>query len=177
MPSFNPQAWQNYDLKNENQARDFLRQLSNWCIQMQMMSTIAGLLNTQGLLNVTALSNTSAAVSVTSGSSSLSCANATSVVARYSLGSGTPSTWTLTLSNVPVGVLVIVKVFNLSGGAVTVKISATDKNGTSVTPFAILSGGLATNMSTTGRSLANNTNQMYVGGLAALADELDLLAF
>ena len=45
MLSFNPLSWQNFDLRDPKEMRDFLKQLSQWAQSIQLAATLQGIIS------------------------------------------------------------------------------------------------------------------------------------
>lgn len=185
--NINPSTWASWDLRVQDKAfnlkmQNLLGQVSQFGLQVQsqlatLMSArgLAAILNGSGDLNAGSLAPVSTQTSVTT-NQTVNCSGATMVALYYQFNSGIPATWTLTMNNVPVAVPVLIWLFNNSGGAVTIKFAATDKNGTALSSVGIGGGGTF-NMVTAGLGAANGVTHAFAGGLFALAGQLNFLVF
>src|SRR5215469_12509889 len=187
-PTVLPSVLQNYDLTNTSGRKTFQFDLAQYLVQIQSIlqtvqnnlssaTYLASVLNGSGALSSTALvaPNIAATTTTANPTVTLACDNAVSVSMQIAANSGTSGSVKFNMTHLPVAAPVVLKIFNNSGVSLTIIVNATDKNGTSCASLAFVGSGAAISMGS-GRSLANATNQMYVGTLLALAGELDFIA-
>lgn len=155
MPIPDPKTWTSLNLMDQGQMQNFLQQLALWGTQLQ---SPAGLLNSNpGSVQGGAISTVSQYLNGVSGTQTVACANAASVMVEINFTGNV----TLALSNLSVGIPVVVKATNSGGVAHTLEMSATTGGGI---VYAISAKGSSlVDMVATGVSMNSGATNVFAG--------------
>lgn len=151
---------QNYDLKNPQNSSKFQADVANFLngllSQIQNPQWLAQILNSQAALGISSLQVVTQALGTVSTNQSVNCANAAMVAITF----GFSASITLSLTNLAGGVPVAIAVG--STGAFTLKVTATQPNGSAYTNVVFFQGGTQTNFSTTGWA-SSTASRIFLG--------------
>ena len=155
LPS-NPQTLANYDITKGDQAKIFVKKVSDLFLSIAQTLTPAGLaaiLNGNGLIQGTALTLVSTELGNVSVDQTVNCAGASAVTVFAN--NTAASTRTLTLNNLTIGVPVTLSLANTSGGSQLWMVKA---NTPASVAYAVTVGinSVSTSLSGAGFSVANN---------------------
>lgn len=124
LPS-NPQTLATYDITQSDQAKIFVKKVADLFQALSTAIGLSGILNGSNLLSSAALADSVNDLGVITTDQTVAVAGGQFVFVRLSSGVG--QTRTLTLSNLPQSAIVMINV-NVTAGALTLKLAATDTN-------------------------------------------------
>lgn len=169
--SFSPLLWKSFDISEKQHQQLFLGQLTDLLNFLNSAQGMATLLNGNSLLGATALSVSAKNLGNVTTNQTVDSSQAASIAGF--IGVNTNFSPTVTFINLTAGTPFSFRFSNTFSGAVTFKIAATNVAGSSYTVMAFTSSA-ATNMTSTGLSVAAGQSAMFSGAGYGLA--LDLLA-
>ena len=177
LPS-NPQTLASYDITKGDQAKIFVKKVSDLFQALSTSIGLAGILNGSGSVNGSALTAGSVPVSAlevatlralaVSTNQTLNCAGAYSVSVLITFSAAI----TLTLNNLGSAVPVCIRADNTTAGPLVIKCVATDPGATS---YAVSSsnGGTVTSFNSTGVSVAATSSRVWNGSAVPGGPNLD----
>jgi hypothetical protein len=181
LPS-NPQTLANYDITKSDQAKIFVKKVSDLFLAIVTASGLSSILNGAGLLLGTALGaatvlNTNLLIkSVDLGTvttnQTVDCVGATSVAVRLTIS--TAVNINLTLTHLALGVPVMINFNNLGGAPQTFGVLATQPGGTAYTAVFWKTSTALTNMTSIGLSVASG-GSIISSGAAVPTSNWDLM--
>jgi hypothetical protein len=169
LPS-NPQTLANYDITKSDQAKIFVKKVSDLFQALSTAIGLTGILNGSGFLQTSSLQIKSVELGAVSTNQTVECLGATSVAVHFTSAVAV----TLTLAHLALGVPVMIWFGNTSGGAVTIFVAATQPGGTAYTGVFWKSSTALTNMTSTGLSIAGGAQAISSGSSAPIPPNWDL---
>lgn len=175
LPS-NPQILANYDITNGDQAKVFVKKVSDLFLSISQTLTplgLASILNGSGDLANTASTTVNFSNPSASTNQTVSSAFAERVVINLAIS----ASLTLNITNLDNSVPVFIRVNNTTGGNLTFKIAGTNAAAVAFTSVLgiFVNGGTEANMTTTGMTLATTQTQ-YFQGMALSGTNLFLMS-
>lgn len=170
LPS-NPQTLANYDITKGDQAKIFVKKVSDLFLSIAQTLTPAGLaaiLNGSGLLQTGALQVKSVYLGTITTNQTIECVGASSV-SIYG-GVSTAFSPTLTLAHLSLGVPVTIAFGNTSGGNITLKVAVTQPGGTAYTDVLWKLSTGQVDMTATGVVVSTGTNVIAAGAAVPLTN-------
>src|SRR5271166_18480 len=173
MAANNPSVWASVKLFLKNPQFDstmqyFLSQISQFGVQVQAQLTtlssasgLATILNGSSLLLSTALESSLNDLGSPAGNSSINTKSAAIVVARLSWT--TAANWTLTISNLTLGSIVLFRLQNVSGAGRTFTVTANTPASVAYSPINVFTSAAAAVNLTGGAAIANNGSITAIG--------------
>ena len=161
LPS-NPATLANYDITKSDQAKIFVKRVSDLFLALSTSSALSGILNGSGTVSEGALITQQSNLGSVSTNQTVNCVNATSVFVNLNYTAAI----TLNLTNLAAGASVFVRATNTTGGALILKFAGTGATGGALSAgvFAVfVVQGAETNMGTTGQSLNAGVTEYYFG--------------
>jgi hypothetical protein len=169
LPS-NPQTLANYDITKSDQAKIFVKKVSDLFQALSTATGLSGILNGAGFLQTSSLQTKSVSmVSVTS-NQTVECAGATSVAVLLQINSTVNVTLTLAHLGLAVPTTIWLSWAAGVGAASTIKVAATQPGGTAYTDVLWVNNTTAVDMTATGISLAANNNVIASGAAIPLTN-------
>jgi hypothetical protein len=171
LPS-NPATLANFDITKGDQAKVFVKKVSDLFQALSTATQLAGILNGSGVVSgsalvagsvpETALTSVQTNLGSVSTNQTVNCANASSVFVNFNYTAAI----TLNLTNLAAAAWVFIRATNTTGGALVLKMAGTGAAGSALTGgvFAVfVVQGVETNMGTTGQSLNAGVTEYYSG--------------
>jgi hypothetical protein len=154
--SVNPLVFKSMSLATSQDQSKFLLDLSLLLSQMTNALNAAG--NSAGTVNGGSLTITDKALGTVSTAQTVPCANACFVTVSLTMSASV----TLTLSNLQVGIPVVIKVS--ATGSFTLKMAATTPSGTAYAISGITTAGTTVNFVSTGVGFSSTVSAVLTGG-------------
>lgn len=171
LPS-NPQTLSTYDITKSDQAKIFVKKVSDLFLSLVTPGGLVSILNGAGLLTTSSLTVKSVELGNVATNQSVDCVGATSVAVH--LGISTAVNVTLTLAHLALGVPVMIWFGNNSAGPQTFSIAATQPGGTAYTSVFWKSSTTLTNMTSTGLGIPSGLNVISYGASVPISPNWDL---
>jgi hypothetical protein len=159
LPS-NPQTLATYDITQSDQAKIFVKKVSDLFLALSTASALSGILNGSGTVSAGALITQQSNLGSVSTNQTVNCVNALSVFVTFQYTAAI----TLNLTNVATGAIVYVRAQNSSGGALVLKFAGTNSSGAALIARAVsISQGAEADLVATGASLNAGVIQHFNG--------------
>jgi hypothetical protein len=169
LPS-NPQTLASYDITKSDQAKIFVKKVSDLIQALSTSIGLSGILNGSGFLQTSSLQTKSVALTAVATNQTVECAGATSVSVLLQINSTVNVTLTLAHLALSVPTTIWLSWGASVGAPSTLKVAATQPGGTAYTDVLWINNTTSTDMTATGISLGAGNNIIAAGAAIPLSN-------